>query len=200
MSVATIEAPVEESLRELVDDWTRTEAGRAEDLQRLLEPLERAVGQLSEWADRIAAAEGAEADARRDAVSKEQAADARRRRLEHDLKLARVRVTELEQLLQERTEELLRMQAANNRLAAELREIGDDEPLLDGPLLDGPVSDESFTDGPQPYELTDGPQPYDEALTNDDNDLMAAPSEGGSLPDFAAVEHVAERFARLRHN
>lgn len=191
MSVATIEAPVEEPLRELVDDWTRNEAGRAEDLQRLLEPLEQAVGQLSEWADRIAAAEAAEAEARRDAASKEQADGARRRRLEHDLKLARDRVTELEQLLLERTEELLRMQAANNRLAAELREIGDDEPLLEGP--DPPLNVSNLHD----------PQHYDEALTSDDGDLMAAavePVEAQPLADFGAVEHVAERFARLRHN
>ncbi|QDV72291.1 hypothetical protein [Botrimarina mediterranea] len=191
MSVATIEAPVDEPLRELVDDWARAEAGRAEDLQRLLEPLEQAVGQLSEWADRIAAAEAAEAEARRDATAKEQAADARRRRLEHDLKLARDRVTELEQLLLDRTEELLRMQAANNRLAAELREIGDDEPLLAEPM-----AEECRTDAPAP----DGPLSYDEALTNDDGDLMAGADGGEPLPDFAAVEHVAERFARLRHN
>lgn len=194
MSVATIDAPVEEPLRALVDDWTRNEAGRAEDLQRLLEPLEQAVGQLSEWANRIAAAEASEAEARRDAVSKEQAADTRRRRLEHDLKLARDRVTELEQLLLERTEELLRMQAANNRLAAELREIGDDEPLLEGPLVEEPSSEEF---------RTDGPLSYDEALTDDDGDLMAAAVEAVEaqpLADFGAVEHVAERFARLRHN
>lgn len=194
MSVATIDAPVEEPLRALVDDWTRNEAGRAEDLQRLLEPLEQAVGQLSEWANRIAAAEASEAEARRDAVSKEQAADTRRRRLEHDLKLARDRVTELEQLLLERTEELLRMQAANNRLAAELREIGDDEPLLEGPLVEEPSLEEF---------RTDGPLSYDEALTDDDGDLMAAAVEAVEaqpLADFGAVEHVAERFARLRHN
>jgi chromosome segregation ATPase len=199
MSVATIDAPVEEPLRELVDNWTRNEAGRAEDLQRLLEPLEQAVGQLSDWANRIAAAEASEAEARRDAVSKEQAADTRRRRLEHDLKLARDRVTELEQLLLDRTEELLRMQAANNRLAAELREIGDDEPLLDGPLLDGPLLEES---PPNASQLHD-PQHYDEALTSDDGDLMAAAVEAVEaqpLADFGAVEHVAERFARLRHN
>lgn len=194
MSVATIDAPVEEPLRALVDDWTRNEAGRAEDLQRLLEPLEQAVGQLSDWANRIAAAEASEAEARRDAVSKEQAADTRRRRLEHDLKLARDRVTELEQLLLERTEELLRMQAANNRLAAELREIGDDEPLLEGPLVEEPSLEEF---------RTDGPLSYDEALTDDDGDLMAAAVEAVEaqpLADFGAVEHVAERFARLRHN
>jgi chromosome segregation ATPase len=196
MSVATIDAPVEEPLRELVDDWTRNEAGRAEDLQRLLEPLEQAVGQLSDWANRIAAAEASEAEARRDAVSKEQAADTRRRRLEHDLKLARDRVTELEQLLLERTEELLRMQAANNRLAAELREIGDDEPLLEGPLVEEPSSEEYRTDGPP----QDGPLSYDEALTEHDGDLMSASDNGEPLTDFAAVEHVAERFARLRHN
>ena len=189
MSVATIEAPVEEPLRELVDDWTRNETGRAEDLQRLLEPLEQAVGQLSEWADRITAAEAAEAEARRDAASKEQADGARRRRLEHDLKLARDRVTELEQLLLERTEELLRMQAANNRLAAELREIGDDEPLLE----ESPLNTSQLHD----------PQHHDEALTSDDGDLMAAAVEAVEaqpLADFGAVEHVAERFARLRHN
>jgi chromosome segregation ATPase len=194
MSVATIEAPVEEPLRELVDDWTRNEAGRAEDLQRLLEPLEQAVGQLSDWANRIAAAEASEAEARRDAVSKEQAADTRRRRLEHDLKLARDRVTELEQLLLDRTEELLKMQAANNRLAAELREIGDDEPLLEGPLLE--------ESPPNTSQLHD-PQHYDEALTSDDGDLMAGAVEAVEaqpLADFGAVEHVAERFARLRHN
>lgn len=194
MSVATIDAPVKEPLRALVDDWTHNEAGRAEDLQRLLEPLEQAVGQLSDWANRIAAAEASEAEARRDAVSKEQAADTRRRRLEHDLKLARDRVTELEQMLLERTEELLRMQAANNRLAAELREIGDDEPLLEGPLVEEPSSEEF---------RTDGPLSYDEALTDDDGDLMAAAVEAVEaqpLADFGAVEHVAERFARLRHN
>lgn len=186
MSVATIDAPVEEPLRELVDNWTRNEAGRAEDLQRLLEPLEQAVGQLSDWANRIAAAEASEAEARRDAASKEQAADTRRRRLEHDLKLARDRVTELEQLLLDRTEELLRMQAANNRLAAELREIGDDEPLLEESLVE--------------EHLQDGPLSYDEALTDHDGDLMSASNNGEPLAEFAAVEHVAERFARLRHN
>lgn len=196
MSVATIDAPVVEPLRELVDDWTRNEAGRAEDLQRLLEPLEQAVGQLSEWADRIAAAEASEAEARRDAVSKEQAADTRRRRLEHDLKLARDRVTELEQLLLERTEELLRMQAANNRLAAELREIGDDEPLLAESSIDGSVAGCSLPD----ESPAEAPEHYDETLTSDDGDLMAASNDTVPLAEFAAVEHVAERFARLRHN
>lgn len=177
MPQATIEAPAVEPLRDLVDDWTQSEAGRAEDLQRLLEPLEQAVGQLNEWADRVAAAEQAEEDARREAASKEQAADARRRRLEHDLKLARERVTELEQLLQDRTEELLRMQAANNRLAAELREIGDDEPLANEALA--------------------------EQAGKSDGDLMASDLDTEPLSDFDAAEHVegvAERFARLRQN
>ncbi len=178
MSQATIDAPAIEPLRDLVEDWNRSESSRAEDLQRLLEPLEQAVGQLSEWADRVAEAEQAEEDARREAAHKEQAAEARRRRLEHDLRLARERVTELEHLLQERTEELLRMQAANNRLAAELREIGDDEPLASDAVAD---------------ERDDV-----------DGDLMAINLEDDQLADdFAGaepVEGVAERFARLRQN
>jgi chromosome segregation ATPase len=185
MSQATLEAPAVEPLRDLVEDWNRSEASRAEDLQRLLEPLEQAVSQLSEWADRVAVAEQREEEARREAASKEQAADARRRRLEHDLKLARQRVTELEQLLQDRTEELLRMQAANNRLAAELREIGDDEPLASDALGD-------------PIEDADG-----DLIKDVDGDLMAIAPEDEELADFGAaepIEGVAERFARLRQN
>ena len=186
MSQATLEAPAVDPLRDLVEDWNRSEAGRAEDLQRLLEPLEQAVGQLSEWADRVAVAEQAEEDARREAASKEQAAEARRRRLEHDLKLARQRVTELEQLLQDRTEELLRMQAANNRLAAELREIGDDEPLASDALAES-------------IDEADG-----DLISDVDGDLMAIAGDEQQLADdFAgteAIEGVAERFARLRQN
>lgn len=176
MSEATLESPVEEPLRELVDDWSRSESGRAEELQRLLEPIEQALGQLGEWAERASVAEQSEAEARRDSAEKEQAAEQRRKKLEHDLKLARARVTELERSLQERTAELLRVQAANNELAAQLQEIGDDEPLVEASA---------------PSE--EGEEPID-------GDLMILP-DGESLDDLGDQgDGVAERFARLRHN
>lgn len=178
MSEATLESPVEEPLRELVDDWSRSESGRAEELQRLLEPIEQALGQLGEWAERASAAEQSEAEARRDSAEKEQAAEQRRKKLEHDLKLARARVTELERSLQERTEELLRVQAANNELAAQLQEIGDDEPLAE-------ASPDATAEG--------GGDPVD-------GDLMILP-DGESLDDLGDQgDGVAERFARLRQN
>ncbi len=178
MSEATLEAPVGEPLHELVDDWTRAESDRSEELKRLLEPIEEAVGQLGEWADRIAAAEQAAAEARREASTKEQTSEERRRKLEHDLKLARARVAELERSLQDRTAELLRVQAANNELAAQLQEIGDDEPLAGGSYAG-------------------------ESPRNEDGDLMATPNGDDHFAELAEGEPgegVAERFARLRHN
>ncbi|TWU00696.1 Chromosome partition protein Smc [Botrimarina colliarenosi] len=176
MSEATIDAPIDESLHALVEDWTQAEAGRAEELHRLLEPIEQAMAQLTEWADRIAAAEASEATARNEAASRDQAAEDRRRKLEHDLKLSRTRVAELEKSLQERTAELLRLQAANNELAAQLQEIDDEE-------------SPSGTGGP----TTDPPH---------DGDLMSIPADDATFADIAVEvdgnEGVAERFARLR--
>lgn len=156
-------------LRALVEEWSRVELTRAEDLERMIAPLETAVGQLAEWADRVAVVEQAEAERLQETETREQAAEDRRRRLEHDLKLARARVRELEQALQERTEELLRAQAANNSLAAELQSIESDDTLTTDPL------DDEVFENFDPVETAVEPP---ETTETDDG--------------------VAERFARLR--
>jgi chromosome segregation ATPase len=153
MSTATLDAPAVEPLRGLMAGLADAEAGRAAELLTLLEPIERALGELNEWADRLDAAEQAAANAQQQFASQERAADQRRRKLEHDLRLARDRVIELERSLQERTEELLRVQQANNELAAQLREIGDDETLEAG--AEGETASEDgdlmiITDSPAP--------------------------------------------------
>lgn len=179
MSAATIDAPASEPLRGLLDDFIDNEQSRSDELARLLEPVEQALSQLADWADRLDAAERAAGEANQQAAAQERAADDRRRKLEHDLRLARARVLELERSLQERTEELLRAQAANNDLAAQLREIGDDEPL------------ETAIPDPE----ADDRRPYDEADAAD-GDLMLLGADDGGEPG----EGVAERFARLRRS
>ncbi|MEO0530491.1 MAG: hypothetical protein AAF266_07920 [Planctomycetota bacterium] len=182
MSDTTTPLPAADPLRALVEEWSRSEVTRAEDLDRLIAPLEEAVERLAEWADRIALVEQAEAERQQEAEAREQAAEDRRRRLEHDLKLARARVRELEQGLQERTEELLRAQAANNALAAELQSIESDDSLETDPLDDevfenlDPIDDSEHAEGEQ-------------AADNGEH-AEAAESDGG----------VAERFARLRRS
>ncbi|QDT67185.1 hypothetical protein MalM25_00820 [Planctomycetes bacterium MalM25] len=171
MSDAPTEAPASDPLRSLVDDWSQAEESRVAEVDGLLEPIEQALGQLVEWADRLATNQQAEAEQREEADARTQAGDDRRRRLEHDLKLARARVADLERMLHDRTEELLRAQEANNQLAAELQAIGDDDPALAAISID----EEAAGEGP-PTE-----DPTDEAAN--------AASDGG----------VAQRFAALRH-
>lgn len=171
MTDAPTEAPASDPLRSLVDDWSRAEEGRAAEVDGLLEPIEQTLGQLVEWADRLATSQQAETEQREEADARAQAGDDRRRRLEHDLKLARTRVADLERMLHERTEELLRAQESNNQLAAELQAIGDDDPALAAISVDDTPTDEATTASESPDESAN------------------ASSDGG----------VAQRFAALRH-
>lgn len=179
MPDTTTPLPATDPLRALVEEWSHAEVTRAEDLNRMIAPLEEAVGQLIGYADQIAVTEQTEAEHREEAATREQAAEDRRRRLEHDLKLARARVRELEQALQERTEELLRAQAANNSLAAELQSIESE-----GTYASEPLEDEAFEHFDSTVEP--GIEPIE----------SAHPTEATG----EAESGVAERFARLRRS
>lgn len=163
MTDALTEAPANDPLRRLVAEWSQADEGRAAEVDGLLEPIEQTLGQLVEWADRLAVSQQAEAEQREEDEAREQAGDDRRRRLEHDLKLARTRVADLERMLHDRTEELLRAQEANSRLAAEMQSIGDDDPAL---------AAISIEDDTPPSEVE------------------AAPAEDGGVAErFAALRH-----------
>lgn len=104
-----------EPIRQAIDDWAAGEEARSASLAELIAELAGSLGDLSQWAVGLEGAEAAaaEANAQRDELL---------RRMEHDLRLSRGRVTDLETQLQQRTQELLDAQAANNALAAQLQE------------------------------------------------------------------------------
>lgn len=108
-------------LRALIDEAVDTDSQLGESQQQLIDNVESTFRELEAWVARLEENAAAEAERWNEAEANRQAADEHRRRLEHDLKLARTRVGDLEKTLQERTEELLRAQAANNALAAELQ-------------------------------------------------------------------------------
>ena len=114
MSETSIDSATHEPLRAVIADAAAADAQWNESQQQLIDGVEATLRQLEEQIERLAEGESAEEARRREA-------DEHRRRLEHDLKLARTRVHDLEEALQQRTEELLKAQAANNALAAELQ-------------------------------------------------------------------------------
>ncbi|CAL1151141.1 unnamed protein product [Cladocopium goreaui] len=114
MSDTSTDSATHEPLRAVIADAAAADAHWSESQHELINGVEETLRQLEEQIGRIAEGESAEEQRRHEA-------DAHRRRLEHDLKLARTRVHDLEEALQQRTEELLKAQAANNALAAELQ-------------------------------------------------------------------------------
>ncbi len=182
MADSPIDAPGTDPIGPLVAQWSEAESSRSEQLEQLLGPIEQSLEQLSQWADRLAADQQSQEAERQETAQRESAAEERRKLLERDLRLARNRVAELEQTLQDRTEELLRAQAANNALAAELQAVGDDLP---DDLDDEPPE-------PQPLEIDDALAA--EAAEANEPELAMACAEGES--DLSGG--VAERFARLR--
>ncbi|MEN0110235.1 MAG: hypothetical protein AAF805_05890 [Planctomycetota bacterium] len=123
-------------VRQAIDDWAAGEDARSASLAELIAELAGSLGELSEWA---AARESAEAE---DAAAHAER-DELLRRLEHDLRLSRGRVADLESQLQQRTRELLEAQAANNELAAQLQEAPLQEAALDPPGEDATDADDA---------------------------------------------------------
>ena len=164
-------------LQSLIDDLWQGERQQAEEQTASMEALEEAMGVLDEWSQRLEA-EQAKRDAEQEAA--EQAREAERlelesyrKRIEQDLVAARERIADLQSSLQERTEELLKAQAANNDLAAELQTVKDALPL--GAITASPT--ESAAESPN--ERTD------EESADDSQESSEAKS-------------VSERFGRLR--
>lgn len=159
-----------EALSALFEDWSKAEEASENQAWDLLQPIEEAFARLDDLAAQLAEADQAEAAAREDAERRIQAAEEHRQKLEHDLKLARDRVTDLEESLQQRTEDLLEAQNDNNELAAQLQAIDSQPPAP-------PASDQPLNGGegePTPDEAEKSADP--------DQDLTG----------------VAARFAKLR--
>lgn len=180
MADSPIEAPGSNPLGQLVVQWSEAESARAEDLERLLNPIEQSLEKLTQWADQLAQDQQANEAEREEMAQREAAGEERRRLLERDLKLARNRVAELEQTVQGRTEELLKAQAANNALAAELQAVGDDLP--DDPEEDSLEAQPVEIDGAMALAAAEG-EAVEVAQDQDNSDSSSG---------------VAERFARLR--
>lgn len=141
----------QEPLRQLIAGWNDDETARSEEFGHSLDAVEAAVRELEQLSGRMEQRlaevnESMEAE-RQQARERQESETQRRQRLEHDLGLARSRVVELERHLQQRTEELLEAQSANNALAAQLQEAGD-VPFV-APLEEAPS--EAPHDGPEPF-------------------------------------------------
>ncbi|MGL4513202.1 MAG: hypothetical protein ACRCT8_08935 [Lacipirellulaceae bacterium] len=130
--VATVNDAARETVQALLDAWWDDESQLAAERDASLEALDESLKALDGWGDRFAREQVTREATTRLRDAERAAADEHRRRLEHDLAVARSRVFDLERGLQERTEELLRVQAANNALSAELQSMIDAWPLSEG--------------------------------------------------------------------
>lgn len=102
--VSTAQEPVQALVDQL---WEDTIEGSGEHLSQIDE-LQQTIHSLLAISEKLSSHLSEEAE--------------QERKLEHDVTALRNRVIELEKLLQQRTEELLQAQAANNALAAELQQ------------------------------------------------------------------------------
>jgi hypothetical protein len=130
--IATINDAARETVQSLLDRWWDDESQLAAECEASLVALDETLRELDGWGDRFAREQVTREAAGRLRDADRAAADEHRRRLEHDLAIARARVHDLERALQERTEELLRAQASNNALSAELQSMIDAWPLTEG--------------------------------------------------------------------
>lgn len=172
-----------EPIRELIAGWQAGEEQLATEYGATLAAIEEAVRELEAVGARMeqrAQEQEAAIEQERAAWRQQEETSAEaRKRLEHDLALSRSRVRELERHLQQRTEELLEAQSANNALAAQLQEVTDPLPVL-----------------------ADHDEDYAEPSAPDDSAESAEPVAAESGPSNAAPdgeESVSERFARLRN-
>ena len=102
--VSTAQEPVQALVDQL---WEETVEGSGEHLSQI-EELQQTIHSLLAISEKLSSHLSKEAE--------------QERKLEHDVTALRNRVAELEKSLQQRTEELLQAQAANNALAAELQQ------------------------------------------------------------------------------
>lgn len=163
-----------EPVRELIAGWQADEERMSGEFTATFAALEQLVQELVAAGDRVgqhAASREAEVQQQLGEWQQQQESEQQhRKRLEHDLALSRSRVTELERHLQQRTEELLEAQSANNALAAQLQEITDPLPVI-----------------------------ADHGDTGQEADHAPAPAPAVEQPAVAEGESsVSERFARLR--
>ncbi len=162
-------------LQTLIDDLWQGERQQVEEQAASMGALEEAMGVLEDWGQRLEDQQ-AEQDAEQATYEKSQEAERLEaeeilKRLEHDLVTARERVADLQSSLQERTEELLKAQAANNELAAELQAKNDALPLRTPPVAEP------------------APEPIAKATVEEDST---------DAPEPAKVKSVSDRFGRLR--
>lgn len=172
-------------LQTLIDDLWQVESQQVEQQTASMEALEEAMTVLDDWSQRL---ENQQSEQDAEQESQEQAketewleAEELRKRLEHDLITARERMTDLQSSLQERTEELLKAQAANNELVAELQAANDALPL-------------STSHATLPVESAE-PSEQAEQTEQIESD---EPAEEESSPDPPEGKSVSERFGRLR--
>lgn len=141
-------------LQTLIEDLWQSERQRAEEQTTSINAIEEAMTVLDDWSQRLEALQ-ANQNAGQEATDQEKeaervGAEELRKRLEHDLVTARERVDDLQSSLQERTEELLKAQAANNELSAELQAVNDALPLgvppTSGPVETKPTDKELSSD------------------------------------------------------
>ncbi|MEO1495802.1 MAG: hypothetical protein AAFV43_01500 [Planctomycetota bacterium] len=166
-------ARANEPIRELIAGWRTGEERMAGEYDATLSAIDEVVRELESVGARMeqrAAEREAEFDQQAERWRQQQETDQQhRKRLEHDLALARSRVREVERHLQQRTEELLEAQTANNTLAAQLQEITDPLPVI------------------VPSDAGD-PQPS-----------APAAADAGEEAQNEAESSVSERFAKLRN-
>ncbi len=172
MTTASVSA-AHEPVQALIDRWWELGVAEAESQEQAISELEQTLQTLSGWGQQLA-------EQLEDRKTKQQ-------RLEHDVASLRSRVTDLEKALQDRTEELLRAQAANNALAAELQQAEVEPFSAQASELDTAQIEQS-PESP-PLELPT------EAM------IASAPSTEAA-PNTLAIDEavsVSERFGKLRN-
>ncbi len=165
-------ATAHQPLQTLIDDLWQGERQQAEEQVASIEALEETMAVLEEWSQRLETQQTEQEESEKEEEARWIEAEEVRKRLEHDLVAARGRIADLQSSLQERTEELLKVQAANNDLADELQALSDAQPLCVPPAV----------------------EPVVERLPEE----VAEEESSPDLPEAPEVESVSERFGRLR--
>lgn len=187
-----------EPVQALIDRWWELGVSESEAQQQAISELEQTLQDLSEWGQQLA--------------GQLENRETKQQRLEHDVASLRSRVTDLEKTLQDRTEELLRAQAANNALAAELQQAEFD-PIADlttapaTALTTEPITQPAAPET-QPSAATET-QSAEQQEQAEQSEQASAPNPGtdagfvtdGEHPDTLAIDEavsVSARFGQLR--
>lgn len=176
-----------EPVQALIDRWWDLGVAEAESHEQAITELEQTLRALSDWGQ--------------DLANQLEIRETKKQRLEHDVVSLRSRVTDLEKALQDRTQELLRAQEANNLLAAELQQT-DIDPIgkSNGSFESADLAESSnnAVESQEPFVESESVAEALEVGSVESDEAIDRQAESTDVLAIDEAIRVSERFGKLR--